>query len=355
MTSRENVLRALRRDNPESVPFEFVLCPAHIENFKRKTGTEDYMSYYDFPLRYVELNPTRLKTDFSVFYDELPAGAEPLNWNPEWGVLGVQGSTAHFQEMLHPMKNFDSTEQIEAYPWPDFTADYRWEGIPAKVKQLKDNDLIAVAAMQMTVFEVSWYLRGMDKFMMDLVINRDFADALMDKIIDIRVEMAKRYAQAGFDILMLGDDVSTQEGMMLSPELWRETQKWRLEKVIKAAKQVNPEILIFYHGDGNLQTIIPDLIEIGVEILNPVQPECMNPIEIKRLYGDRLSFWGTLGTQTTMPFGTPEQVKQTCRELIEQVGKGGGLLLAPTHVLEPDVPWENIEAFLEAVKEYGKY
>ncbi len=106
---------------------------------------------------------------------------------------------------------------------------------------------------------------------------------------------------------------------------------------------------------GQIRIFAIILVEIGIDILNPVQPECMDPVEIKTLYGDRLSFWGTLGTQTTMPFGTAREVKQTCKQLIEKVGKGGGLLLAPTHVIEPDVPWQNVEAFLDAVKEYGKY
>lgn len=152
----------------------------------------------------------------------------------------------------------------------------------------------------------------------------------------------------------MGDDVSTQLGMMMSPEMWRKYLKPRLDRVIKAAKDVKPDIMIFYHGDGNLQEIIPELIEIGVEILNPVQPECMDPVEIKQKFGNRLSFWGTIGTPTTMPFGTPDEVRRVCRRNIEEVGKGGGLVLSPTHVLEPEVPWENIQAFIETVMEYNE-
>ena len=137
---------------------------------------------------------------------------------------------------------------------------------------------------------------------------------------------------------------------MISPALWRSTLKPRLAEVIRAAKAANPDILIFYHGDGNMERIIPELIEIGVEILNPVQPECMDPVRMKQLFGDKLAFWGCIGTQTTMPFETPQEVKETVRRLIKSVGEGGGLLLAPTHTLEPDVPWENVEAFLEAVR-----
>jgi uroporphyrinogen decarboxylase len=355
MNNRENVLRALRRQQPQRVPFEFVLCPYHFEQFKARSGHKDYMEYYGFPIRYIDLNPTRRNTDFSVFYDNLPKNAMPLNWNPEWGVMGTQGSIAHFQEMLHPMASFSDAGQIHDYPFPDFAEEYRWDGFELKVAQVVKRELIAVASMQMTIFEVSWYLRGMDRFMMDMVLNPEFADTLMDKITEIRIEMARRYALAGVDILMLGDDVSTQEAMMISPQLWREKLKPRLAKIIKAAKNNKPDILVFYHGDGNCMEIISDLIEIGIDVLNPVQPECMDPMKVKELYGDRLSLWGTLGTQSIMPFGTPAQVKQKCKELIETVGKGGGLLLAPTHMIEPDVPWENVQAFIDAVKEYGQY
>lgn len=142
---------------------------------------------------------------------------------------------------------------------------------------------------------------------------------------------------------------------MMSPDLWRKTLKPRLEKIIRAAKEVKEDILIFYHGDGNLERIIPDLIDAGVEVLNPVQPECVDPFKVKELYGDRLSFWGCVGTQTTMPFGTKEEIFEVCRKLICEVGKGGGLLLAPTHVIEPEVPYENVEAFLQAIEMYGTY
>ncbi|GAH20261.1 unnamed protein product, partial [marine sediment metagenome] len=109
------------------------------------------------------------------------------------------------------------------------------------------------------------------------------------------------------------------------------------------------------HSDGNIEEIIPELIEIGVDVLNPVQPEAMDPVKLKKTYGNDLSFWGTMGGQTTIPFGTPEQVKQEVRERVETVGRGGGLLIAPGHMLQPEVPWENIVAFFEAVEEYGKY
>ncbi|MCL2092769.1 MAG: uroporphyrinogen decarboxylase family protein [Treponema sp.] len=266
----------------------------------------------------------------------------------------MAGSIAHFTHMVSPLTHAASLRDIMEYPLPDPGKDYDWNPIGDKVENIKNSGLIAVAPMEFTLFELSWYIRGMEQFMIDLLTAPDLAEALLDRICTIRCETARRYAAAGYDVLRLGDDVSTQLDTMISPAQYRHFIKPRLKKVIDAAKAIRPEILIFYHGDGNLQRIIPDLIEAGVEILNPVQPECMDPVEIKKLYGDKLSFWGTLGTQTTMPFGTADEVRRVCREMIEKVGRGGGLFLAPTHVLEPEVPFENIEAFIETVTEYNQ-
>jgi uroporphyrinogen decarboxylase len=341
MTNRENVLRALRRDNPERVPFDMALCPAHVATLKKKTGTADYQTYFNFPYRYVELEPSVSIDDYRRYYKGLPDNAKPLSFNPEWGVLSIPGKFAHFEQMLHPMSGFTTVSEIEAYPFPDFNAPYRWVGMDAKVNNLKKADLVAIAFMQMTIFEVAWYLRGMENLMLDMVSDDGgggggFAETLFDSIMNIRIGMAAKYAACGVDILMLGDDVSTQLEMMMAPSMWRRLLKPRLAKVIAAARARNPGILIFYHGDGNLQAIIPDLIEIGVDILNPVQPECMDPVRVKKLYGGRLSFWGTIGTQTTLPFGTSSQVEAVVKAMIETVGLGGGFLVSPTHMIEPD-------------------
>jgi uroporphyrinogen decarboxylase len=303
----------------------------------------------------VELEPTRKQNNYRSFYRDLPSNAKPLSWNPEWGIYSIPGTVAHFEEMLHPMADFESPLDIRNYPFPDFNEPYRWQNMAAHIDTLKKSDLVAIAFMQMTIFEISWYLRGMDTFMMDMMDNREFAETLLDVVMDIRIGMAEKYARYGVDILMLGDDVSTQIDMMISPALWRELIKPRLARIISSAKQLKPDLLVFYHGDGNLQIIIPDLIEIGVDILNPVQPECMDPVAVKKEYGHRLSFWGTIGTQTTLPYGSPGNVEQMVKRMIETVGAGGGLLIAPTHMIEPDVPWEYVEAFIGAIKKYGKY
>ncbi len=349
MSLRQRFFSAMRRQNDSYIPFEFSLCPALKEEFTRRTGTDDYAGYFNFPTRNISVECIRKGNPFSGYYDD--TSEISINY---WGVGHRKGSVAHFTKMAHPMERFEKIEEFMAYPYPDNMDEYKWDIIPQKVKAIQESDLIAVASMEWTIFEIAWYLRGMDNFMMDMVLNPDLANAHLDRITAIRCESAKRYAAAGCDVLRLGDDVSTQLSMMINPELWREFIKPRLARVISTAKGVNPELLIFYHGDGNLIKIIPDLIEIGIDILNPIQPECMDPVEIKNKYGNRLSLWGTLGTQTTMPFGSPEEVVKVCERMIREAGKGGGLLLAPTHMLEPEVPWENIEAFINTVKRYNQ-
>jgi uroporphyrinogen decarboxylase len=125
--------------------------------------------------------------------------------------------------------------------------------------------------------------------------------------------------------------------------------------LIDSAKRANPEVKVLYDSDGNLNPVIPDLIDIGVDVLAPIQPECNDPAWLKREYGQHLSFWGSIGVQSTLPFGTPEDVRQAVWERLDTIGKGGGLVIAPSHVIPPEAPWDNIVAFFDGVEEFGRY
>jgi uroporphyrinogen decarboxylase len=279
-----------------------------------------------------------------------------VDHHDEWGVGAISAGFHHFEKMVHPLHNASSPRDIAAYPWPDVLAPYRWASVPDNVRTWQNRGHPVSASppgsCEGSLFETSWYLRGQEQLLIDLYDNPDLATALLDTVNNTMIEGARRMAQFGADILKLGDDVGSQRAMMMSPETWRRWFKPRLAAVISAAKKIKPDMLIFFHTDGNVEPIIPDLIEIGLDILNPVQPECMDPVGVKRAYGDRLAFWGTIGTQSTMPFGDVDEVRRVVKERIETIGPEG-LLLAPTHVLEPEVPWENIVAFVEAVEEFG--
>ena len=350
MNRRENLLRTLRRKTPEFVPLSFGLCNSQHQCFIANTGCHDYMEYYKMCHREVSIGGSSRSIDFSVYFRELPQEA----YFDEWGVGYAPGTFEHFTRMLHPMENFVTPTQVMDFPVPDILEDYRWSGFQERVNELKEKGLAAVySAIQ--IFEPAWYLRGMENLMMDMIDNPDMARACLDRLTEINIGICERLAAADVDMIVYGDDVGSQKGMLMSPGLWRKWLKPRTEAVIKAAKRIKPDILAYYHSDGVIYDIIPDLIEIGVDVLNPIQPECLDPILIKKLYGDRLSFWGTIGTQTTMPFGTPDQVDGVVKEMIETVGNGGGLVIAPTHLLEPEVPWANIEALVNAVQKYGGY
>lgn len=328
------------------------MCESQIENFIRKTGRTDgdYMSYFDMPVRLVNNLPSKYPVDYSEYFTDLPEDAVI----DEWGIAYKPGSLAHFSKMIHPMESFTTPEEVWNFPLPDVLADYRWEGFGDRVRKVKEEGFAAMF-FAVQIFEPAWYLRGMENLLVDMMTDEDMAKACLERIACVQEKLCAKLAEAGVDIIVYGDDVGTQKSLMMSIDLWRKFIKPVTSRVIKAAKDINPDIICYYHSDGVINEIIPELIEIGVDVLNPVQPECMDPVEIKGLYGERLSFWGTVGTQTTMPFGTCEDVENNVKHMIETVGKDGGLVIAPTHLLEPEVPWENILAFIEAVKKYGRY
>lgn len=358
MTPRENLLACINHRTPEWVPRGGSFTPAQIVQFKEKTGSDDTLAYFKMDrLGSAYFKPTKLETDFSAYhaYYELPMPPDETRVD-EWGVGWVPGSTLHFTDMAHPMHSFTTIEEFKAYPYPDVDAPYRREGVWESVKEQQQAGLPVVASVPDlggTIFESAWYLRGLENFLADMMVSPNLAAYHLDRITSMAVSNAAFLGDCGVDVLLTGDDVATQRGMMMSPDAWRRWLKPRLAAVMAAARNANPEIAVWYHSDGDCRAIIPDLIEIGVTILNPVQPECMDPVWVKREYGRELCLWGTIGTQTTLPFGTPESIRENVRQMIDECGGDGGLFLAPTHVIEPDVPWENIEALYEACCEFG--
>jgi uroporphyrinogen decarboxylase len=151
-------------------------------------------------------------------------------------------------------------------------------------------------------------------------------------------------------ILALGDDLGMQRSIMTSRDMYRTWLQPRLSRVIAAAKHVQPGIIIQYHSCGYVWPLIPDLIEAGIDVLNPVQPECMDAEQVWRAFGERIALNGTIGTQTTMPFGAPQEVRAVVHRNLSWAGPRGGLFCCPTHMLEPEVPWANVEAYVDACR-----
>ena len=365
MTPRENLASLLCRTGYEYAPCQLDLCPTLWNEFKHRmdeAGTpdrrlEDYFGVKYFPTVGIP-GPARKKTDpidWTQFYTHVPL-AKDASVDDTWGIGHEKGSAAafHMTRMRHPMEQFNSVAQIEDYPWPDWSNESPEtdEYMRKRVEEIHTEDRTAWAGMACTVWETAWYLRSMEQLMMDMIDDDPKATALLDRVTAAACDRARRYARAGVDVLHLGDDIGMQSSPMMAISLYREWLKPRLKQVIDAAKRENPNIIIDYHSCGYVLPFIDDLIEAGVQVLNPVQPESQTFEEVYDKWGNRLSFRGTLGTQTTMPFGTPEEVRAWVHKHLAIAGSKGGLFCVPTHILEPEVPWANVEAYVQACKDF---
>lgn len=355
MTMRDAFIKTMRREISGYVPKDIALCASQRERFKEVYGHTDIAKEWKLPMRGVGLKFLATAADFTPWLGKLENGVE-VN---EWGIgLKMIDRGAELGQYIHPLQNIKTAEEVLEYPFPkapdketvkiaaERCADFHKQGFPV---------MIYTCPVGGTIFWPAYKLIGMENLLCYMHTDPDIAAALLDKVCEICTEHAGLVASVGADVIHMADDLGTQVSTYMSPSDFRKWIKPRLATVIASAKKVNPCILVHFHSDGAVKDFIPDLIEIGVDILNPVQPECMDPLEIKKQFGDKLSFSGCVGTQTTMPFGSPEDVRSAVRSYCEHVGKGGGLWIAPTHLVEPEVPWENITAFIETANEYAEY
>jgi uroporphyrinogen decarboxylase len=352
VNSRERVLAAVRRQEPDRVPrdLSWGLSPHVSRVFTEMTGLTDPLAYFKVDTRLVTQPATKLALRHARYHVH---GAAV----DEWGIATETSSdtSLHFTHIVSPLRAAQRVEEIADYPLPDLDASYRIDGLAAEVARLHGQGLAACAPVACTIYEVAWQIRGLEELLTDMLTQPELAECLFDRLAALRTAQVRAYVRAGCDILMLGDDVSAQTGMIMSPAAWRRFLKPRMAGIIASARSIVPDLPVFYHTDGDCRAIIEELIEIGVTILNPVQPECMDPAEMKQRHGNRLAFWGTIGIQGTLPFGTPAEVRREVKERIRTVGPNGGFLIGPSHMIEPEVPWENLVALYDAIDEYGEY
>lgn len=357
MMKRENMISLLRRKGYNEVPVSFSLCPylqnVYREKEKTNLNVEEYFGFSSRGVEDARLDEKSTDTNrFKKYYDyELKEGTKI----DIYGVAREPGSEScmHLTRMHHPLKTADSVEQILEYPMPDFNnADYSHQ--KDQVEKHHKEGYFVIGGMQTTIWEKAWYIRSMEELMMDMMSDDEKAVVLLDKVTETACARAENYAKAGVDMIFLGDDIGMQKTIMMSESLYVDWLKPRLRKVIQAAKQQNPDVIIAYHSCGYVKPFIQHLIEVDVDVLNPVQPECMDFKEIHDEFGDRISFFGTIGTQTTMPFGTPEDIRKEVFRNLKIAGEKGGLWISPTHLLEPEVPWENVMAYVQACRDFLK-
>ncbi len=354
MKHRDRVLAALARETPDRCPMQVSFTPEFAVRLRedltlagraahnphgggntyelvRNLGQDMLLtsvgwanSYYQQP---------------GAYTDEWGIGWKPVEYRTKFG----QG---HYTEIAsHPLAD---DRAIETYRPPD---PHRPE-LYAEARQLLDelhDEYFIVGVTVTTIFETAWALRGLSQLMMDFVVDPDLAHRILEIPFRYHLAAARRLVEMGVDMIWIGDDVGSQNGMMISPAHWRTFLKPRMAEFIAELRQIRPDVKVAYHCDGDLTTIVPELIEIGVDVLNPIQPACMDPAEIKRKYGDRLCFWGSLDEQHTLPFGSPEDVRREVRSRLQTIGQGGGLILGPTHHVQLDTPMENFWAMVDTI------
>ncbi len=256
----------------------------------------------------------------------------------------------------NPLEGARTLDDLERFPFPDASGPYLVDGLVRQVADLHARGLAAggnTPHLGGELFEAAWRLRGLENFLLDLVSRKEMAHFLLDRLAELARRNATALARAGVDVLALDDDVGMPGTMMISPALWREFFRPRLAGIIDAARAVKPDLRVIYHSDGHVEPILDDLVEIGVQGVNPLQPEHMDAVRIRRRFGPRLALWGTVGRQTTFAFADPAAIRREVRERIEALGPAGLVLCPAYDVDEPDVPWVNVAAFLEAGLEWG--
>jgi len=332
VTPRERVWQAIRHQEPDRVPWH-VGCtvPARrkLEAHFGRTDLDDVLGNH--------LAKYRARSEESL--EEIRPGF----WRDEFGVVWnrtVDPDIGVIEDYLLKRRS------LKGYRFPDPRDPRRFRALPAFIQQHRDR--FRYVSVGFSLFERAWALRGMTELMIDMLEAPEFVDELLDELVRFDLGIVEEAVRYDIDGVLFGDDWGQQSGLLFGARLWRRFIKPRIAVLYGAVKRAGKAVMI--HCCGKVQELFPELIEVGLDVFNPFQPEVMDPIEMKRRFGDRLSFYGGMSIQRLLPFGTPQEVRDESRRLIGEVGCGGGLILAPSHDMPGDIPVENIVAMVETMQ-----
>jgi uroporphyrinogen decarboxylase len=381
MTSRERVKAVLNHEVPDRVPIIIGASNATgikmkpYQSIKTLAGIQVEDRYiYDWPelgtAEVDEITLQRLRSDVRGVLDRFPQKVYDRNKNrpphepfiDDWGSGQKEIEPGVWYPGIHPMAEATTIEAINAYPWPDMNDPTRVAHVADFARTLAKDNQYAIMATPWLLFpfERAHAMQGMDKFLMNMSLEPDFAQALLRKILDLcKIHMDHFLTTIGenIDIIKIGDDLGMQDRLLISPRMYRQFLKPLHAEFISFIKE-RTRAKVFFHTDGDVYDLIPDLIEIGVDILNPVQTSAgrMSDLEgLKSRYGKDIVFCGAIDTQKVLPFGTPEEVRNEVHRVINILGMNGGFMVASVHTIMHEVPPENILAMVDAVEEFGHY
>jgi len=346
LTPRERVLLALDHKDTDRVPVDFLATPetwANLEAHLCLSGQEAVLRKLGIDLRHPR--QPYVGPPFPRHADE--------SWSDAWGVRrrSVANPRGAYDEIVeHPLAGLRDASELVRFPWPN---PEWWDagGLAEEIRRLDGEGSYAIALEEFGdpggIFEIAWYLRGMERFLIDMVERPEIAWEIMRRVADFYLAMLDRVmAAAGdrIDLVWTSDDIAHQRGRLMSERLWRDLVAPHHERLNRRVHDFGSRVM--YHSCGAVRPFIPALIDLGVDVLDVLQfsAEGMDPVEIKNAFGGRLCFHGGMDVQTTLPFGTEEEVRHVTRERIRVLGRGGDYILSPTHNIQADTPPANIVA-----------
>ncbi len=382
MTSRQRVLAAINHEEPDRVPIIIGESNATgikmtpYQGIKKIAGilaADEYI--YDWPelgtAKIDEVTMQRLRSDVRGVRDAEPAATQARNqFRPphtdcvdSWGSGQIEITPGEWFPGVHPLLEAATIDEIDIYSgWPDMSDPTRIAHVRESARKLAEANEYAILATPWLLFplERAFAMQRMDNFLLNLAMYPDFAKALLEKIIEICKSLMGPFLEElgdHVDMIKIGDDIGTQDSLLMSPKMYREILKPIHADYISFIKE-HTKAKVFFHTDGDVRPLIDDFVEIGVDILNPIQTSAgkMSDLaSLKKRFGKAIVFCGGIDTHRVLPYGTPEEVRQEVRRVIGLLAEGGGYMVASVHTVMNDVPPENVLAMVDAVDEFGHY
>jgi len=368
MTGRERVMAALNHQVPDRTPMDLggtrdsSIVVEGYERLKAHFGVDSETTLCDRMMRVVHVDEailTALEIDTRAIFPGAPLRETGERvWVDAWGVERVhpQGSY-YYDQRSAPLQGRMTLSDVAGHPWPDPEAPGHVSGLRERLAWIRQNtDAAAILTLPAPFVHISQYLRGFEDWYKDFIVNAAPLETLFDAVLEVTSRIARRQLEEigrEVDIVICADDLGTQWGLQISRDHYLKLIKPRHAAYFRMIHDLTPAKLLF-HSCGSLAAIMEDLVEIGVEVINPVQTTAagMEPAGLKARYGGRLCFWGAMDSQQVLPFGTVEEVERMVEERIEQMGRGGGYVLSSCHNIQPDVSVVDVLAIFERAKTY---
>lgn len=378
MTSRERVMTALNHQEPDRVPIDIgggtstTLVVEAYDNLKKylgiSAGETQTLSRVYRSARLDEAVMRRLGSDCYPLRGRSPVNRTPPPteagtyidmWGVKWQEIYYRDN-AFYWEVAHAPLREATLADLERFDWLDPADPGLTAGLAEEAKTLYEQTDYAIEASCgfYSFFETGYALRGYEQLFVDFIQNPAFVEALFDRLLAINLVGTERFLDAAgkyIHIFRTADDLASQSNLLMSPKIYRKFIKPYQKKYFAFVKS-RTDAKILFHTDGNIAPLLDDLIEVGVDIINPVQPSALGDLSaLKEKYGDKLSFCGAIDTHRVLPYGTVEEVREEVKTRLRELGPGGGYILSSVHSILVDVPPENILAMADAAQEFGLY